>query len=132
MAIDFRSDPSPSPEGRGVARRAWDVYAGAVRKGTRKALESPVLEPSIRRLATKMTMDLLGFYAAWHLHGGFEGLVDLGMHPSTVWRKVKMFRTVTGKHPDEFVMPGLALDPSAYWDWARETGGKTAAERIRG
>jgi hypothetical protein len=132
MAIDFRSDPSPTPEGRGLARRAWDAYASTVRSGTRKALESPLVEPSIRRLASTMTVDLFGFYVAWHLHGGFEGLVELGMHPSTVWRKVKRFRTITGKHPDEFKMPGVTIDAAAYWDWARETGGKSVAERIRG
>lgn len=132
MDVDFRSDPSPSPEGRGLARRAWDAYYAVVRSGGRKALDSPAFEPSIRRVATAMTVDLMGFYVAWHLHGGFEGLVELGMHPSTVWRKVKRFRTVTGKHPDEFQFPGVNLDPTAYWDWARESGGKSVAERIRG
>ncbi|MBW8780375.1 MAG: hypothetical protein JF599_00595 [Verrucomicrobia bacterium] len=118
VAIDFRSDPSPSPEGRGRARRAWDAYAKAVNSVT-----LPVLEPAIRRLATSMSVDMVGFWVAWHLHGGFEGLVELGMHPSTVWRKVKRFRVVTGQHPDDFELPGVKLDREAYWNWARESNG---------
>lgn len=126
---DFRSDPSPTPEGKGRARRAWDAYVKAMSPVVASVL--PVFEPAIRRVATSMTVDLLGFWMAWHLHGGFEGLVELGMHPSTVWRKVKLFRTVTGQHPDEFEMPGVTLDQAAYWDWARANGGSLAA-KVRG
>ncbi|MGE3834070.1 MAG: hypothetical protein AB7H43_04715 [Acidimicrobiia bacterium] len=115
-----------------MARRAWDAYARTVRSGARRALTSPVMEPAIKAVAARMTADMVGFWLAWHLHGGFEGLVELGMHPSTVWRKVKRFRTVTGKHPDEFQIPGVTLDRAAYWDWARQTGGKSLAEGIRG
>jgi hypothetical protein len=78
-----------------------------------------MLEPTIRRVATTMTTDMLGFWMAWHLHGGFEGLVELGMHPSTVWRKVKRFRTIFGVHPDDYVFPGVELNPEKYWEAAR-------------
>ncbi len=83
---------------------------------------APVLDPAIRRLAHKMTADLVGFWAVWHLHGGFEGLVESGMHPSTVWRKVKRFRQVFGEHPDTFSMPGVTIDAVAYWEAARQAG----------
>jgi len=96
------------------------------------AVALPVLEPSIRRVATTMSVDMFGFWMAWHLHGGFEGLVEFGMHPSTVWRKVKQFRTVTGQHPDEYRMPGVTIDPVAYWEDARKSGGESALRKARG
>ena len=37
------------------------------------------------------------------------------MHPSTIWREVARFRRVTGQHPDEFKIPGMRVDPTAYW-----------------
>lgn len=118
---DFRSDRSPSPEGRGRARRAWDAYAKAVNTVT-----VPLVLPALRRLAVSMTNDLVGFWVNWHLHGGFEGLVNMGMHPSTVWRKVKRFRTAFGQHPDEFEFPGLIVDREAYWEAARRKTSKAS------
>jgi hypothetical protein len=112
---DFRSERSESPEGKGRARRAWDAYA----KTVNMVVTGPLFEPSIRRVAHSMTVDLLGFWMAWHIYGGFEGLVEYGMHPSTVWRKVRRFRSVFGVHPDEFVLPGVTIDPAAYWEAAR-------------
>ena len=114
MAPDFRSDRSDSPEGKGRARAAWDAYVRTVSKAS-----NPVLEPAARRLAATHTGDLVGFWVMWHLQGGFEGLVEMGMHPSTVWRRVKRFRTVFKAHPDEFVMPGVHLNIGEYWDDAR-------------
>jgi len=49
--------------------------------------------------------------------------VEFGMHPSTVWRKVKRFRLTFGAHPDEFTFPGVAIDARAYWDAARKADG---------
>lgn len=108
MAPDYRADRSDTPEGKGRARGAWDTYARAIGN------LSPVRDLGAR-YATHHTADLLGFWLAWHLHGGFEGLVEMGMHPSTVWRKVKRFRTVFGAHPDVFELPGVDVDPAAYW-----------------
>jgi hypothetical protein len=79
----------------------------------------PVLEPAIARYAHSATVDLVGFWAAWHLYGGFDGLVEYGMHPTTVWRKVRKFRSVFGEHPDTFRFPGITIDAKAYWDAAR-------------
>jgi hypothetical protein len=64
-----------------------------------------------------MSFELMGFWLAWQLEGGFEGLQDpakLGMSRSAVYRRMTMFRRVTGKHPDEFEMPGVALSVEAY------------------
>ena len=41
---DFRSDRMESPEGKGIARRAWDAYAGAMRG-------SPAVQTLARKLA---------------------------------------------------------------------------------
>ena len=108
---DFRSQRMPSPDGLGVARsrlqRAWDAY--------NKAL-APVLAPLTDPLARGVTFDLIGFYVAWHMHGGFEGLQrDLGMSRSAVYRRVSLFRRAFHAHPDEYVFPGLGLDVVAYW-----------------
>lgn len=111
---DFRSDRSDSPEGKGRARAAWDAYCRTVTKASR-----PVIEPAARRWAATHTADLVGFWTMWHLHGGFEGLVEMGMHPSTVWRRVKRFRMVFKQHPDEFEMPGVHINVGEYWDDAR-------------
>ncbi len=131
---DFRSDRSESPEGKGRARRAWDAYAKGV-----NALTLPLLEPSIAHVANTMTVDLVGFWVAWHLHGGFEGLVEFGMHPSTVWRRVKRFRLAFGMHPDEYRLPGVEIDPRKFWEDARRRSegdqvdaGGLAAAMIRG
>lgn len=110
-SVDFRSDPSDSPEGKGLARAAWDAWSRAVNKAA-----EPVFAPVIAGVARKQVVELVGFWMAWHLYGGFEGLVEgVGMHPSTVWRKVKKFRTTFGEHPDTFRFPGVEINHEAYW-----------------
>lgn len=114
---DFRSDPSESPEGKGIARRAWDAYVDALR---------PVSDPIAQIVGRKITEDLVGFWVMWHLCGGFEGLERYGMHKSTIWRKVAKFRTVTGKHPDEYRFAGITIDRGAAW--GALTGDATTAD----
>ena len=104
---DFRSERMASPEGRGLARRAWEASANAVRS-------SPVVESLARRLAAPVAMDLSGFWLLWHLEGGFEGLQRLGMSRSSIYRRISMFRETMGVHPDEYDMPGVSLDIKAY------------------
>lgn len=112
---DFRSDPMPTNEGRGKARRAWDAYARSV---NRVALPTimPLLNPTIERMAAKWTTDLIGFWVVWHLQGGFEGMQRLGYNEATIYRKIARFRRLFGKHPDEFTMAGVKIDPLSYWD----------------
>jgi hypothetical protein len=102
---DFRSERMESPEGRGIARRVWDSYAGAVNK-----VSLPVLTPLVRMYAAGSITDLIGFWAVWHLEGGFEGLQRLGMSRASIYRRIKLFRIAFGAHPDEFEMPGIKLD----------------------
>lgn len=127
MAEDFRADPMESPEGKGIARRSWDAYAKGVNKTLGPALET-ALNPIVMPYARKQINELIGFYVLWHLFGGFEELVErAGMHPSTVWRKVKKFRVVFKEHPDTYKMPGVNLDQAAFWEDARQRGAERAA-----
>jgi hypothetical protein len=107
---DFRSQPSDSPEGKGIARAAWDAYV----KGLNR-VAGPVIDPAAAIWARRITEDLIGFWVLWHLCGGFDGLQRYGMHKSTIWRKVRKFRIVTGKHPDEFEFTGVHVDREAAW-----------------
>jgi hypothetical protein len=111
---DFRSERMESPEGRGIARRVWDSYATAVNKVT-----LPVLTPFVRMYAAGSITDLIGFWAVWHLEGGFEGLQALGMSRASIYRRIKLFRIAFGAHPDEFEMPGIKLDLKDFREgWA--------------
>lgn len=114
MSPDYRSDPMESPEGQGIARKAWKAYVKAVDRRTPPFVKGRI-ESALEPLATQTVEDLIGFWVMWHLYGGFEGLEEFGMHKSTIWRKVARFRKMTGSHPDVFVMPGITIDPKAYW-----------------
>lgn len=88
-------------------RRVWDAYTRLI---------TPLVGPLMMPLARGATFDLLGFYVAWQLHGGFEGLQrDLGMSRSAVYRRVSVFRKTFGAHPDEYVLAGVTFDVEAYW-----------------
>ena len=114
LVVDFRSDRMESPEGRGIARRAWEGYAGAVGK-----VAGPAIKPLVRKYAAGSIVDLVGFWAVWHLEGGFEGLQRMGMSRASIYRRIKLFRIAFGAHPDEFEMPGIALDLVAFREgWA--------------
>jgi hypothetical protein len=113
-----------SPEGKGIARRAWDGYVGAVDK-----VSSPVLGPFVRMYAAGSMVDLIGFWSVWHLEGGFEGLQRMGMSRASIYRRVKLFRIAFGAHPDEFVMPGIELDLVDFREgWAAIKEAKAQAE----
>jgi hypothetical protein len=60
--VDFRSERMESPEGRGIARKAWESYTGAVGKVT-----APALRPLVRMYAAGSIVDLVGFWVVWHL-----------------------------------------------------------------
>jgi len=115
---DYRSDRSPSPEGQGKAKaalgKAWKAYADGVNR-----LALPVVEPAAQSFGRFVGYDLLGpdlvgFWVLWQLEGGFEGLLRLGMSRSAIYRRVSMFRRVTGVHPDEFHMTGVRIERKEY------------------
>jgi hypothetical protein len=59
--------------------------------------------------------ELIGFWVAWHLAGGFDNLERGGWHRATIFRKVRRFRATYGAHPDEFVFPWIQLDLDTAW-----------------
>jgi len=61
-----------------------------------------------------MVVDLFGFWLLWQLEGGYDGLRRLGMSRSAIYRRIKLFRTMTGMHPDEYVLPGVETDVQTY------------------
>ena len=125
LVVDFRSERMETPEGRGVARRAWDAYANAVGKVT-----TPALRPMVQMYAAGSVVDLIGFWAIWHLEGGFEGLQRMGMSRASIYRRIKLFRIAFGAHPDEFEMPGIKLDLVDFRDgWAAIAAQKRAAAK---
>jgi len=125
LVVDFRSERMESPEGRGIARQAWDAYVGAVGK-----VSTPVLRPFVEMYAAGSMVDLIGFWTVWHLEGGFDGLRAMGMSRASIYRRIKMFRIAFGAHPDEFVMPGVKLDLVDFRDgWAAIAAEKRAKAR---
>ena len=121
---DFRSARMESPEGRGVARKAWESYVAVVGKVT-----APAVTPLARKFAAPAVVDLVGFWTVWHLEGGFEGLRKMGMSRASIYRRIKLFRIAFGAHPDEFVMPGITLDLAAFQQgWADKTKSKSKSK----
>jgi hypothetical protein len=98
-----------SPEGKGIARRAWETYSATVNR-----LAGPAVQPMAERLSASMAADLVGFWLIWHLEGGFEGLRRVGMSRATIYRRIAMFRRLYGVHPDEFRIAGVEVDHAAY------------------
>jgi hypothetical protein len=98
-----------SPEGKGIARRAWDAYANKARK-----VNVPGVDRLAERLAAPVAVDLMGFWMMWHLYGGFDGLRGIGMSRASIYRRIKLFRSSYGMHPDEFELPGVALDVKVF------------------
>lgn len=109
----------PSPEGEGNAKHAlesaWDAYYAA-NKAVNKPLQAalPGIKSLMRGWVGSTTVDLFGFWLTWRLVGGFDGLRQIGMSRSTIFRKVAMFRAVFGVHPDVFEMPGVSVDVAEF------------------
>jgi len=99
----------PSPEGKGIARKAWDRYVAQVER-----VAGPAIEPLARKAAVPVMLDLMGFWLAWHLEGGFEGLQRMGMSRASIYRRISLFRRTLGVHPDEYKLAGVKLDIKAY------------------
>ncbi len=110
---DFRTDPMESADGKGIARRAWDAYVKKTNQLVGPALD-PLLLPAAEKIGGAVAVDVFGFWLAWHLEGGFDGLRRMGLSRSAIYRRVKIFRSLTGFHPDEYSMPGVTIDLAAY------------------
>lgn len=134
---DFRSDKMDSLEGYGIARARWkawhadvpedvyiDIYFARQEAGwpdqmsAEELQENPPPDEFYEEIAARAVEDseLLGFYIAWHLTGGFAKLQDAGWHRATIHRKIRRFRSRYGVHPDEFRLPWMKLDLVKAWD----------------
>jgi hypothetical protein len=123
---DFRSARMGTPEGRGLARQAWEKYKDFADKALAPVLGPvilPITKPGDDAINRQIFEDMIGFWVMWHLYGGFEGLERFGMHKATIWRKVGRFRRMFNAHPDEYQMPGIKLDLDEYWKVARARQG---------
>ncbi|GGD31421.1 hypothetical protein GCM10007231_33740 [Nocardioides daphniae] len=104
-----------------MARAAWDAYAKAVNTViTKPLIERTPVGDGLRSISANSVADLLGFWLVWQLHGGFEGLLSLGMSRSSIFRKVAAFRKVFKQHPDEFTLPGVSIDVAEYLTQSQE------------
>ncbi len=135
---DFRSDKSESSEGNGVAIDRWrgyhhnlseDVITEAFSTPNTTMLE--LLPEILEELAADALerSELIGFWVAWHLAGGFRNLERGGWHRATIYRKVHRFRAAFGAHPDEYVFPWIQLDLKSAW--SAEIGRRMASSRTR-
>jgi hypothetical protein len=121
---DFRSDKSDSVEGRGNAGARWDAYhlhldeavlAEAFPSPTPRVEDYDELVRDDIAAAAAEDSELIGFWVAWHLAGGFHALESGGWHRATIFRKVRRFRSRYGVHPDEYAFPWITLDLEKAW-----------------
>ena len=115
--LDFRSDKSDSAEGGRVAVNRWAGYHHNLDEDVvAQAFSTPAqsmeeLDPEIRDALAADALErseLIGFWVAWHLAGGFDNLERGGWHRATIFRKIRRFRATYGAHPDEFVFPWMS------------------------
>ena len=128
MVADYRTDKAGSIEGRAVARRRWFAFLGSLRKdlldasgwmdgGVADFINTHASRVERREMSDRAreASELMGFWVAWHLAGGFEQLEAAGWHRATIFRKVKRFRDQYGVHPDEYEFPWLTIDCERAW-----------------
>lgn len=124
-APDFRSDPSESPEGKGIAHARRTTFWRSVPEKTLASLsaESPYSSieewPAfVRDTAAEAVVEdaeLIGFWVSWHRAGGFQALEAGGWHRATIYRKIRRFRARFGAHPDEYRFTWITLDLERAW-----------------
>ena len=79
---DFRSDKSESAEGGRTAVNRWAGYHHSLDEDVAQAFSTPAqsmeeLDPEIRDALAADALErseLIGFWVAWHLAGGFDNL----------------------------------------------------------
>jgi hypothetical protein len=133
---DFRSDKSDSVEGDRRAAARWDSYhlnlddevlAEAFSSSGQSAEDYPDFVRDDIAADAMEESELIGFWVAWHLAGGFAALEAGGWHRATIFRKVKRFRARYGVHPDEFSFPWISLDLEKAW--ATKVAGRIETNR---
>jgi hypothetical protein len=124
-APDFRSDPSDTPEGRGIAHGRRSDYWRAVPESVRRELQAEAsyrsfeeFPPFVRDTVAAAVIEdaeLIGFWVSWHRAGGFASLELAGWHRATIYRKIRRFRARFGVHPDEYRFNWITLDLERTW-----------------
>lgn len=126
---DFRADKSDTAEGAGNAAGRWSLFHDRLDEDVlaeafpMSALDTDVHPDFVRDDIAADAMEqseLIGFWVAWHLAGGFTALEEGGWHRATIFRKVRRFRTRYGAHPDEYSFPWITLDLEGAWAAAIE------------
>ena len=124
---DYRSDPSESPEGRGIAYGRLAAFWKSLPEGVRARADAEATLTAgsiedypafIRDQVTATAVEyaeLIGFWVAWHKAGGFGGLEAGGWHRATIYRKIRRFRARFGAHPDEHRFEWIKLDLRRAW-----------------
>jgi hypothetical protein len=121
---DFRTAKSESVEGAGNAAARWYAYHGALDEDVlAQAFPMRPADPEsypdvVRDDVAEDAMEqseLIGFWVAWHMAGGFAALEEGGWHRATIFRKVRRFRARYGVHPDEYSFPWIQLDLGNAW-----------------
>ena len=122
--LDYRSDKSDTVEGRGNAGARWDAYhfnldddvlAEAFPSPTSSVEDYDEFVRDDIAADAREESELIGFWVAWHLAGGFHALESGGWHRATIFRKVRRFRSRYGVHPDEYSFPWITLDLEKAW-----------------
>jgi hypothetical protein len=136
---DYRAEPSASPEGASIAAARYGSWAsteldpivdpepsdtGYGRDRLAEADRDAMAERAIRE------SELIGFWLAWHRAGGFTQLERGGWDRSTIFRRIRRFRSYFGVHPDDARFPWLNVDWPRVWagdrlvalEWANERG----------
>ncbi len=137
---DYRSEKMDTLEGQGIAHARWEQFMATELSEIVDSLDLSDLPPARTPLDdidtevrdeiaawAKERSELMGFWVAWHLAGGFRQLEQGGGHRATIFRKVARVRTVFGQHPDEATFPWIGLDLRRAW--AAEVGRRVTRMR---
>lgn len=125
---DYRSAKSDSLEGSGLARERWERFHDAIDddvwvdicevRGLNWATNVQEMPDEVKWEINDHVIEeseLIGFWLAWHLAGGFSALERNGWHRATIHRKIRRFRSFFHKHPDDYRHPYLRLDLEKAW-----------------
>jgi len=134
---DYRTQPSVSPEGEANAAARHSTWA-KVNFDPITHAEPPaegygwdqLAEVDRDRMAARVIKesDLISFWLSWHRAGGFAQLERGGWDRSTIFRKIRRFRTYFGVHPDDASFPWLAPDFERAWKGDRQVALEWAFE----